>query len=214
MENIGINLVVLLVGIILFFILSLTQQRKVAFANVETLMQGLASSFNLHLQTSYGWLNRFFNEYPSVYSLHHGQPMQAFISEKIQGSLTEHYFCILLESDKYAFPEASIEKKSSLKSLVHKTFRGQKTKSQNLFHKFSIKSNDSTFASVFLQNPMIQKTLTASYDDIRGKFDIKQGTIQYQELIQLPLPQQDNQERLGRLMQLVQKMATQMGKMN
>ncbi|HAS46170.1 MAG TPA: hypothetical protein DCS93_37160 [Microscillaceae bacterium] len=214
MENIGINLVVLLVGVILFLILSLTQQRKIAFANVETFMQGLASNFNLHLQTSYGWLNRFFNEYPSVYSLHHGQPMQAFISEKIQGSTTEHYFCILLESNMYQFPEVSIEKKTSLRSLVQRTFRGQKTKSQNLFHKYSIKSNNSAFASVFLQNPVIQKTLTASYSDIRGKFEIKQGTIQYRELVQLPELQHNNQERLGRLMQLVQKMAAQMGKMN
>ncbi|OJJ22319.1 hypothetical protein BKI52_06450 [marine bacterium AO1-C] len=214
MENIGINLVVLLVGIILFCIIFLTQQRKVAFANVETLMQGLASNFNLHLQTSYGWLNRFFNEYPSVYSLRHGQPMQAFISEKIQGSLTEHYFCILLESSSYQFPEVSIEKKTSLRSLVKKTFRGQKAKSQNLIHKFSIKSQDSTFVSLFWQNQAIQAALTQAYSDIRGKFEIKQGTIQYRELVQLPELQHENQERLGRLMQLVQQMAVQMNHMN
>ena len=66
MENIGINLIVLLVSVIIFLILYLTQQRKVAFANVKTLMHGLASNFNLHLQTSYGWLNHLFNEYPST----------------------------------------------------------------------------------------------------------------------------------------------------
>ena len=214
MENIAINLVVLLVGIILFLMLFLTQQRKVAFANVETLMQGLASNFNLHLQTSYGWLNRFFNEYPSVYSLNHGQPMQAFISEKIQGSFTEYYFCILLESNLYQFPEMSIEKKARFRSLVQKTFSGSKTKKQGLNHRFSIKSKDSTTAQALLQNKVMQDTLTQAYGDIRGTFEIKQGAIQYRELVQLPELQHQNQERLGRLMELIQQMAIQMNYLN
>ena len=140
--------------------------------------------------------------------------MQAFISEKNQGGFSEHYFCILLESSFEKLPEVSIEKKSGFKTLMKKTFGGQKAKNQGIAQRFVIKAEDANFSEDFFQDKYMQQIFAETYEDIRGKFEIKQGTIKYKELVHLPAIQHQNQERFGRLIHLVQQMATRVTKMN
>lgn len=207
MENTEINLVILIVGIAAFLVIFLTQQRKVAFANVENLMNGLATNFNLHLRTSYGWLNQIFNAYPSVYSLNEGRPIQAFINEETNGRFTEYYFCIQLENTISQYPAVVIEKKSSLKKFLNKTFKSSQYTNDGFLRRFKVNTLDQSFTANFFKDETIKQLFQKAYSDIRGVFEVKDRIIEYKELVQLHQLEEENQARLGRLMFLVQQMA-------